>query len=280
MTTKNDCCVWDATIPSDKYTKEQVEAWLIKWCKKWCFQLEKGSKTGYMHYQLRCSLKVKSANMTMHLKPARWSVTTKENRSNMFYVMKEDETKVMGPWTELDVPLYIPRQVREIMDNLYPWQISVRDKSKTWDNRHINIIYDSVGKHGKSTFATYMAVQRYARVLPYCNNYKDLMRMAMCLDESECYIIDIPRGIKKQELRGLFAAIEELKNGHCFDDRYEHKERYFDCPCIWIFSNKLPNPKYLSADRWKYYTINCNMELKRYVPTEGDYAKKKPAGRS
>lgn len=280
MTAKNDCCTWDNTLSAKHHTKEDIEAWLQKWCKKWCFQLEKGSQTGYEHYQLRCSLKVKCSNMTMHLKPSKWSVTSKENRTNLFYVMKDD-TRLEGPWTENDIPLYIPRQVREIMDTLYPWQIEVREKSKKWDTRSINIIYDQKGKKGKSALTTYMAVMRLARVLPYCNNYKDVMRMSYCLDESSCYIIDIPRGIKKSELRGLFAAIEELKNGHCFDDRYEYKERYFDSPCIWVFTNKLPNPKYLSDDRWKYYQINCNMELRKYIPSQEDFPKKKKVpGRS
>ena len=49
--------------------------------------------------------------------------------------------------------------------------------------------------------------------------------------------------------------------------------KFIDSPAVWVFVNKLPDPKYLSPDRWKYYTINCNKELKKYIPTEADFAK-------
>ena len=72
----------------------------------------------------------------------------------------------------------------------------------------------------------------------------------------------------------MFSGIEQLKNGYLFDDRYSFKRKFIDSPAVWVFVNKLPDPKYLSPDRWKYYTINCNKELKKYIPTEADFAKK------
>ena len=198
------------------------------------------------------------------IKQMHWSQTSNENKDNDFYACK-DETRLAGPWTDKD-SLYVPRQVREIVDRLYPWQISVRDMSVKWDTRSINLIYDPKGNCGKSTFCSYMVTHGLGELLPFCNNFKDIMRMAYDLPDSKCYIIDIPRGIKKTDLRGMFSGIEQLKNGYLFDDRYSFKRKFIDSPAVWVFVNKLPDPKYLSPDRWKYYTINCNKELKSISP--------------
>ena len=69
--------------------------------------------------------------------------------------------------------------------------------SVKWDTRSINLIYDPKGNCGKSTFCSYMVTHGLGELLPFCNNFKDIMRMAYDLPDSKCYIIDIPRGIKK-----------------------------------------------------------------------------------
>ncbi len=168
-------CVWDFTLSKDKINKEEWIKTLNKVAKKWCFQEEKG-KTGYLHYQGRLSLKIKTRlggvkgiNQTAH-----WSKTSSANRDNMFYVMK-DETRTDGPWQSTDEIIYVPRQIREIKA-LYPWQEKVIEISEKWDTRTINVVIDTKGNTGKSTLVTYMGVYKMGTALPPMKNYKDIMR--------------------------------------------------------------------------------------------------------
>lgn len=272
MSIKNACCIWDFTLSCRAFTDGHLALidTLREYCKKWCFQQEKGSETDYLHFQGRVSFKVKTRSPTI-LPKAHWSVTSNVNTDNEFYVMKPD-TRVDGPWSDKTYtePLYIPRQVSE-HKNFLPWQSTAVDMSLNWDPRRIYTIFDDVGGVGKSTFAMWMLTHQRGRIIPFINNCKDLMRMVCDLPTSNCYIIDIPRSIKKNELRGLFAGIEMVKNGYAFDDRYTFKEKTFDSPIIWVFCNKLPKASYLSADRWLVFKIQ-DFQLKLYTPKPEDYA--------
>jgi len=141
-----------------------------------------------------------------------------------------------------------------------------------WDTRKINIIFDKLGNIGKTTWSIYMEVHKLGVMIPYVNCYKDIMRSVCDMGKASCYIIDIPRSIKKKNMRDLYAGIETIKGGFAYDDRYSMTKIFFDCPCIWVFTNKLPKQSYLSPDRWNYFTINKKQELVYYVPSEEDYA--------
>lgn len=256
------CCVWDFTLKREVCEIDTLKHILKEHCKKWCFQIEEG-ESGYVHYQGRLSLKTKKRlkgvknifNMSeIHLSP-----TSSINRDNMFYACKE-ETRLEGPWKDTDEELYIPRQIREI-DSLYSWQQTIVDQYDVWDTRTINIVIDKKGNNGKSTLIGYMRAHKLAFALPYCNDFKDIMRMVMDVPTKRCYLLDMPRAIKKEKLFQLFSALETIKNGYAFDDRYSFREKIFDCPNIWVFTNTIPELSYLSLDRWVFWEITDNLEL-------------------
>lgn len=280
--------VYDFTLPAIFVTREQVEKWCIRKCKKWCFQRECGSE-GYEHYQGRISLR-KKTRLSTQIKEqpwesdeldnnsthCHWSITSEHNRNNDFYCMKDnndywgvegnpDKPPDCGPWTDLNAheSLAIPRQIREI-EVLYPWQKSIINKCDIWDTRTINMIVDTTGNIGKSVLVGYMRVYGLARKIPVLNDYKDVMRMVMDQAVSRCYLIDMPRAMKKDKLGQLYTAIEEIKSGYAFDDRYSFKERFFDCPNMWIFTNTMPDFSLLSRDRWVLWEVNEQKELVRF----------------
>lgn len=253
MTTTNPVAVWDFTLSVEKCDFETLKEWLTINCKKWAFQKEQGENTGYIHWQGRVSMRKKTRNMKGILKPTEWSPTTNENMDNDFYVLKE-QTRIEGPWTDKDKINYIPRQIREIKE-LYPWQTKIVEMSKKWDTRTINIIYCPNGNQGKSSLVTYMGVYNLGRRIPFANDYKDILRMVCDMPISRSYLIDMPRAINKDKLNQLYSAIETLKDGYAYDDRYHFKEVYFDCPNIFVFTNKLPDMDLLSTDRWKIWHL-------------------------
>lgn len=254
--TSNAICTWDFTAPCDKYSFDDIKSMLVEHCKKWAFQKEQGDNTGYIHWQGRCSLKIKSRTpyKIFNTTDVHYTPTSTENSLNTFYVIKS-LTRIDGPWTDSDPePKYIPRQIKGI--TLRKWQQQIIDDRLIWDTRTINIVWDDKGNHGKSILKTYAGVYDYGRALPFTNDYRDMMRMVMDTPKMSLYIIDIPRALKKDQLRQFFGAVETIKDGYAYDDRYHFKEEYFDCPNIWIFTNILPETEMLSKDRWKIWTFN------------------------
>jgi len=268
------CAVYDFVFSKKTFdTEDQLITLLKGFSKKFVFQLEKGEKNGYLHYQGRLSLVKKCRPSTVlnlfedGSKPNWIRPTIKKeadkyrHNGDAFYQMKE-QTRVLGttPWSDKDEVIYIPRQIREIKQ-LRPFQQQIIDDAVNWDTRTINMVYCPEGNKGKSLLVGYCRAYKIGRALPPVNDYKDMMRMVCDMPTARMYLIDMPRSINKDRLYQFYAGVESLKDGFAYDDRYHYKEKVFDCPNIWIFSNRLPDQKLLSKDRWKIWKINQDYEL-------------------
>ncbi len=258
---KSACCVYDFTAPSDCIDVEELKKKLMLLCKKWGFQKEEGKKTGFLHWQGRISIKTKIRLEQLvekfQNKKFHFSVTSKANRDNLFYVMKED-TRIEGPFCDTDEVIYIPRQIREIK-SLYPWQKKVIKISKIWNTRQINVIIDTEGNKGKSILKGYIRCYKLGRVIPFCNNYKDILRMVCDMPTSNFYVIDMPRAIDKEKLNCFYSAIETIKDGYAYDDRYSFKDKNFDSPNIFVLTNHKPDEEYYTNGRWQFWEIRAGV---------------------
>lgn len=257
--TDNACCVWDFSFPEERATVDELKEKLKEFCKGWAFQLEKGDKTGYMHYQGRVSLKVKSRKGPSIYKGIRWSPTSGANKDNLFYVIKED-TRVAGPWTDKDKVIYLPRQYRDI--KLYDFQSEILKSATIFDPRCIDLIYDVEGNSGKSTVAAIGEILHGGIDMPPLNDFKELVALAcdICMANEthnpKIMFFDLPRALCKDTLNGLYSAIEQIKKGKLYDCRYKYKDWWIDSPRCWVFSNHCPDEQLLSNDRWRIWTIN------------------------
>lgn len=255
---------WDFTLHCNElYTKDDymtVRAHISEIAKSGNFQLEEGEKTGKLHYQGRISLKKKRRKTEIiklatdeFLKGIHWTPTSNENKGNFDYVTKQ-HTRVQGPWDIKEKNRYIPRQIREIK-TLRPFQQQIVDNVGVWNTRHINIVYDEKGCNGKSVLKGYLRAYGLGRPLPPINDYRDMLRMVCDVPTAKLYLVDMPRAIKKNKLGGFYAAIETIKDGYAYDDRYTFTEKFFDSPNIWIFTNTLPEFTLMSKDRWITWSI-------------------------
>lgn len=271
--------MYDFRISADDLSHDTIIKQLKKIAKRYVFQLEKGGATGYMHYQGRMSLIKKHRKgelMKMfdimpvpnYLEP---SVTTTYLTGDMFYVMK-DETRVDGPWDDRQVEKYIPRQYRDMLNRLYPYQQYIYDTAKDFDTRIINLIYCPKGNVGKSTIASVCELYGDGIDLPPVNDAEKIIQS--CCDICEAkglrnpspIFIDMPRAMNKDRLNGIYSAIEQIKKGKLFDLRYKYREYWIDSPQIWVFSNIPPELDMLSLDRWRIWEINEAKELVAYNP--------------
>ena len=286
-------CRMDFTIyevcGEDTLSVSELARILEVFAKKWVFQLEMGEESKARHYQGRMSLKVKSRCDTIANKirkeylNSKWcihlSATSNANKDNDFYVTKED-TRIDGPWDDIkwnnEKPAYIPRQVREIIET-QPWrpfQQSILDSINVWDTRHANILICPKGNIGKSVLVQYMDIMKMSKMVPFIKDYEGLLRMvydtrAGNRTKWKGYCIDMPRAIKKEKLGQIYAAIETIKGGYCWDDRYEFKDEHFDCPVIWVMTNREPELDLLSLDRWKIWTVDEEYNLVPWAAQNG-----------
>lgn len=255
---------YDVTIPGDKFeTWQELAEVLSEWGSKWCFQKEKGHETGYVHWQVRLRLmkkkrpsELKGENKAL---PGHWSPTCNTvHADNSFnYVMKAD-TRIEGPWddrTWAEEPV-MTRQLRTFMGQpLRDWQTVLLARIQQEDDRKIIMVHDVIGNSGKSIFSEFLEYQKLALELPPLRNMEDLMQFAFGFKDKKCYLIDMPRAIKKDKLSDFYAGIECLKNGVVWDKRYGAKKRRMDRPQIVVFTNITPKWEFMSADRWEVYEM-------------------------
>lgn len=263
----NPVTTWDVTCPSNDFAPEAVIEHLNGFCREWAFQKEQAA-SGLIHWQLRLHLRRKlrfqQALIEIAHGPlagAHISPTTTNCMGDNFYVMKT-ETRIAGPWTSketteecLDEPGWDAAGLA-IEHTLRPWQQQVVDVSKQPTTRTIYYVLDN-GNTGKSSLATLMESKKWATVIPpMFREGKDLMRMVMNTREQvrkdghNTYIIDIPRSIEMRKLVDIWGAIETIKNGRAFDDRYRYKQVRFPQPNIFVFCNSMPPMEAFTADRW------------------------------
>jgi len=134
------------------------------------------------------------------------------------------------------------------------WQLDVLRAAN--DSRKIIVVYDPVDITGK-TYLTLWHCCRYQAVnIAVVRGYQDIMRSVFARP-SDLYFVDLPRALSKKGMQQMIAALETVKNGYSYDDRYAWQERYQDPPKIVVYTNE-PIPRdWLSLDRWHFVTINA-----------------------
>lgn len=256
MASLNPIYVFDITLKAEKISKDDLKAWCIKHAKKWVFQLEKG-ESGYEHWQIRVSLKEKTRNIipSLPIKEGHASPTSTAGSKGFTYVMK-DETRIEGPFTDRDEPLYIPARFRDV--NLKEWQRICLQEITEMSQRKIMLLQEPDGNMGKSFFAQYLKFRHnWIKLPPTLTTANDFMRAVMNLIGERRVVpgivCDIPRSVSKKHLWSIAQALEALKDGECYDERYGYKSWDFEpCPIV-VCTNWQPDNEIFSHDRWMYF---------------------------
>ena len=208
------------------------------------------------------------------------SKSSNNSKSNeIFYALKYD-TRVDGPWMDTNwrEPPYIPRQYRGLLESgLYTWQHKVLESRHEFDDRKVNMIIDPKGDNGKSTVAALGDLHYGGLDLPPVGVHKELMQVVcdilMAKEERQpgLVFVDLPRALttESKKFAPFMVAIEQIKKGKVADIRFHYKEWWFDSPQVWVFCNT-PNINldYMSADRWRFYTIDAWKNLRQLTKDE------------
>jgi hypothetical protein len=279
-----DLSLYDFTLKAENYDVDWVKEKCKELFSKWVFQKECG-ETGYAHFQGRGSL-IKNrteAYVVKNLKPCdawRWSITSGEvykdtgNRFN--YVMKAD-TRIEGPWSDLDkAPEYIPRHVRNLI--MRPWQQLIIDTRFDFEERWINVLIDTKTEIGKSCLITTMATKYGCVKVPPFEKVEWIMEVViaeikMLNKKSDItFLFDIPKGIRHQDSRQLWNAIEIIKTGYAYDRRNKWERIFFDPPKVWVFTNTNPlkDEGLYRNNVYKLWEVNSGMDLVPYEQVDTD----------
>lgn len=270
-------CVFDVTLKADaaNASVDKIKSFLRKWCKKWTFQRETGA-SGYDHYQMRLSMKIRKAMKTaVKMCMAQWgpgfgkiTPTSGETAEMMelmgeaFYCQKED-TRTEGPWTDRDDTGYVQMRFRNGV--LKQWQQELQQKMNLQlamgDDRHIILVYNPSGNIGKSWFRGYMKQRHGWLTVPSsCQNPQEMIQYLASnpkvQDGWKGYIMcDVPRAVSPKHWFTLAQGLETIKQGEWYDGRYSMKEKIVEPPAMCVFVNSKPPPEVMSADVFELIEI-------------------------
>lgn len=266
----------DVTVSHSDNDFDFMINFLNKYCNNWGFDHEKGEITGYHHWQVRCVMKEKKRLQTWindfiekGLKDFKASVTSNENKNNFDYVLKES-TRVEGPWLKSTYTPYTNDVKKMLSEGLKLWQQEILDSFEVEDLDIINVLLDEGGFAGKSTLFKYAFQTQKAFFAPSLNSYGKLVEfMCKCHEKLKPFwdnknpavLLDIPRAINPQEFNEMWSGIEHIKSGILFDTRYTAVPMTADRPVMWVLTNKVPNPAFLSVKRWKLWNIDASGKL-------------------
>lgn len=255
---------WNMAVDEKFPDENVVHSWCREWFKSYVFQKEQG-ETGFIHWQGRGSLIKKTLHSTVKGLLGVHNTPTSGRAAGAFsYVMKA-QTRVDGPWSDKDYeePPVLTRQLKYFLQQTpYPWQTQLLQYIQQPDDRKIILLYDTIGNNGKSIFAEYLEYNKLAYEIPPMRSMEDIMQCAMSIKTQTCYLVDMPRGMKKSKLSDFYAGLEALKNGVMYDKRYAFRKRRIDRPHIVVFTNHLPLWNLMSLDRWEVHEFTDQKSLK------------------
>ena len=157
---------------------------------------------------------------------------------------------------------------------LRPWQKEAFKLFESPTDRNIIWIYGARGNIGKSWFQNYVeAYFGYQRVFrsDLRIKHKDTCNILMKrgLASIDIFLFNDSRSTKGEEMN-IYRVLEDIKDGAATTSKYNNKVIKFKTPnTVMIFSNKQPNLKSLSKDRWEVYTPtleglkDCQEQLSR-----------------
>lgn len=230
---------YDITVSMAKCPEEILRKWLDENGERYAYGREKGTD-GYEHFQVRVVLKNPTSEQDMWKVWAPFGHVTCTHVRNFDYVLKEGD--FVCSWIK------IPEEMKNPV--FRPWQKALLELEQ--NDREIDVIIDLKGNTGKSWITKYLCLKNRATNIPCGLEAKDIMRMCLKRQNTGWYILDMPRASTKQA-KGTWSAIESIKNGYLWDDRYTWEEKWIDPPKVTVFTNEYPKYDLVSEDRLRFW---------------------------
>lgn len=219
---------------------------------------------GYIEFKKRMRPSELGWNKTIH-----WEKAKGRRDQNVEYIKKEGGNVYLNGEL-LETPTVIKRE------SLWIWQLALlKILEEKPDEREIIWIYEETGGTGKTAFMKYCFANM--RAIPVSGKGSDIKFAIYNYGiKKSCYprviFVDLPRSFDTSYLS--YTALEEVKNGCFFVNKYESDAILIPTPHVVIFANEFPDVSKLSKDRWVINLIDkseCqlpgpNCDWARYCP--------------
>jgi len=231
----------------------QLQEDLRPLCEKFIFQLERGEQEGRLHYQGFIHLKEKRRCDTLR------NLLLSDERRGLYispcseqgksaaarYCLKAD-TRIAGPWADKEIYMG-----QDLPSKLYTWQENIRKiLLGPMEDRKIHWFWDTEGGMGKSKFSKFMKFHHEIPKITF-GKCSDLLNLVSKQPNKKGYIFDLSRTKSREiDIDEIYSAIENIKNGHFVNTKYEVEEILMMPPHIVVFANYPPDTTKLSSDRW------------------------------
>ena len=144
---------------------------------------------------------------------------------------------------------------------LRPWQEEALELFEVPTERSIIWICGEDGNEGKSWFQSYIegryGFNRVVRAdlrIKHANICNVLKKRT--LSSVDIFIFNDARSVCGED-HNLYRILEDIKDGQATASKYDNDNIYFKTPnIVVVFSNKYPDTKKLSNDRWIIFKIN------------------------
>lgn len=247
----NASYVYSFTMKKDKLSTKGVWNLLKLHCKKFTFQLERGEKTGYEHYQGMVSLKKKLRFKQVAELLLDSHVEQAKNPHALEKYCQKADTRLDGPWNEKSS--FIRDRFLEFTP--LPWQQEILDIISTEpDDRTIHWYYSPTrGKLGKTLLAKHLCLTRNAVFVS--DKGADIKCAISMLPVAPDVCIFYFTKTQEEFMGSCYGAIESIKDGIYFNGKYESGMKLMDCPHVLCLSNFYPRVEALMVDRWHIVNI-------------------------
>lgn len=213
---------------------------------------EEVGESGTPHLQGWIKFKRKVRPMGLFAKEIHWEKAKGSDEQNYIYCSKDH--KVTQNWK------YIPL---DPMRNkvFYEWQKEIiKIISEDPDERTVNWFWESVGAVGKTSMCKHLAIMYGALVVGGKANDVKYAISEYVQRENKGPQIVIWSLTRSHDLESKvsYEAIEAIKDGIFFNNKYESAQCLYNPPHIFIFANFLPAFERMSSDRWNVINIRNN----------------------
>lgn len=153
-----------------------------------------------------------------------------------------------------------PREIKLLSRlNFYPWQEDlVKMLEVEPDDRSVVWIYDPKGNSGKTQLCKWLIVHMDAI---FCSSGKTsnlvntVFNAVKAEARTDLVVFSMPRGTGGSI---SYTALESIKDGVLFNEKYEVGACVYASPHVVVFSNEFPDTSRLTHDRWRIFTIDEN----------------------
>ena len=243
----------------------------MKQLRKWAIQEEISStKTEHLQGLLTFSHKKSWAFVTKSFPMVHWeaarSVAACAKYCQKQRTRREGGKQWIKGYTLTNGQLSQPAVVRDPLDGktLYKYQAWIKQKiQEDPDDRRIMWFYSTKGNVGKSSLTKHLVMKHNAILIggTFKDAYYAIAKMRI---KPTLVIFDIPRN---QGRKVSYTAMEGIKNGCFFAQKYESLMVLMNNPHIVIFANEAPQTEAMSDDRWEIYCLDNQDDL-AHIPEQ------------